>query len=153
VPVLHVRDKSYHERRRCRRDGYKERRLHLCFKEAATSRELSVRYTEDDHKILLRILSTLPSTFLPYTNPDYCMPSSRTYTSRTAVDHSVELFAELYTYFEDRQDYYNASLVLHWSDILGLRYDVWRFVSTGLFPSEEHIERWAFVDSENQDAL
>jgi hypothetical protein len=39
------------------------------------------------------------------------MPSSRTYASRTAHDYSIELFTELYIYFEDRHDYYNASLV------------------------------------------
>jgi hypothetical protein len=121
-------------------------------KKQAMSKEPSVRYTEHDHKILLRILSILPSQLPPFVNLVLYMPSSRTFTSRTAHDHRVELFAELYTYFEDRRDYYNAALVLHWSDILGLRYDVWRFVSTGLYPSEEHIETWAFVDSDNQDA-
>jgi hypothetical protein len=72
---------------------------------------------------------------------------------RTAADDNVELSAELYTYFEARHDYYNASLVLDYSDLLGLRYDVGRFVSTGLYPSKDHIETWAFVDSDNQDGF
>jgi hypothetical protein len=79
------------------------------------------------------------------------MLSSRTYTSSTAVNHVVATFTELYLYFEEHHDYYAASTVLHYSCILGLRYDVWRLVTTGLFPSEEHIEMWAFVEAENQD--
>jgi len=39
---------------------------------------------------------------------------------RTAFDNSVELFAKLFTYFEAHQDYYNAAVVLHFSEILGL---------------------------------
>jgi len=126
--------------------------LHLRLKESS-SNEQSVRYTEDDHKILLRILSILLSKLLLYSLPIPSMPSSRTYTTRTAFDNRVEFFAKLFTYFEDRQDYYTAAVVLHFSKIFGLRYDMWIFVLMGLFLSEEHIETWALVDGENQDAL
>jgi len=119
----------------------------------SSSNEQPLRYTEDEHEILLRILSLLHSKLLLYSKHKLYVPSSRTFPSRTAHDHSIELFAELYIYFEDCHDYYSASLVLHYSEILGLRYNVWRFVSTGISPSEEFIETWAFVDSDNLDAF
>ena len=119
----------------------------------ASSNEQSLRDTEDEHKILLRSLST-SQTLLPHLDkkPWSCMPSSRTYGSLTAHDFLVEQFGDLFTYFVDRHDFYSAAWVLHCTSILGVRYDVWRLLSTGLYPSEDHSGNWEIVDGENQDA-
>jgi hypothetical protein len=81
------------------------------------------------------------------------MPLSRTYTSRTAHDHVIEQFAELYSYFVDCHDFHSAARVLHCSSIVGLGYDVGRFLLMGLYPSEDHIETWAVVNNDNKDAF
>jgi hypothetical protein len=81
------------------------------------------------------------------------MPSSMTYASRTAHVHGIEQFSELYTYLVDRHNFYSAARVFHCSTLLELSYDVWRFLSTGLHPSEDHIETWAIVNSDNQDTF
>jgi hypothetical protein len=81
------------------------------------------------------------------------MPSSRTYTWRTAHDHGIKQFAELYTYFVDRQDFNSAAWVLCFSSIDGLRYNVWRILSMGLYPFQDHIETWAVVACDNLETF
>jgi hypothetical protein len=73
--------------------------------------------------------------------------------SHTAHYYLVERFAELYTLFEERREYWHCSTVLHYCSIIGIQYDVWRLVTTGLHPGEERVETWAFVNAENCDSF
>jgi hypothetical protein len=60
--------------------------------------------------------------------------------SHTAQFYIVERFAELYSFYEECREYWHCSIVLHYTTILGIQYDVWRLITTGLYPGEDHIE-------------
>jgi hypothetical protein len=59
---------------------------------------------------------------------------------RTAHDHLVRQLGELFLYYEDTSNTSGQYWTLHLAEILGITYDVCRFVHEGLLPFEEHID-------------
>jgi hypothetical protein len=67
---------------------------------------------------------------------------------RTAHDHLVQQFGELFLYYEETKNTSGLYWVLQSAEILGITYDVCRFVSMGLLPFQEHIDKFLEHDQE-----
>jgi len=59
---------------------------------------------------------------------------------RTAHDHLVRQLGELFLFYEETRNTSGQYWTLHSAEILGITYDVCRFVNEGLLPFEEHID-------------
>jgi hypothetical protein len=67
---------------------------------------------------------------------------------RTAHDHLVRQFSELFLFYEETRNNSGQYWVLHSAEIIGITYDVCRYISTGLLPFEEHIDTALIQDQE-----
>jgi hypothetical protein len=68
------------------------------------------------------------------------MFTSRQLKKRTAHDHLVQLFGELFLWYEETRNTSGQYRVLHSTEYLGITYNVYRFISTGRLPFEELID-------------
>ena len=69
-------------------------------------------------------------------------------TKRTAHDHLVQQFGELFLWYEETRNTSGQYWVLHSTEYLGITYDVCRFISTGRLPFEELIDTSHYHDQE-----
>ena len=67
---------------------------------------------------------------------------------RTAHDHLVQRFAELFLWYEETRNTSGQYWVLHSAEYLGITYDVCRYISTGKLPFEELIDTSHYHDQE-----
>ena len=67
---------------------------------------------------------------------------------RTAHDHLVRQFGELFFYYEETRNTSGQYWTLRSAETLGITYDVCRFVNEGLLPFEEHIDTNLIHDQE-----
>jgi hypothetical protein len=67
---------------------------------------------------------------------------------RTAHDHLVRQFGELFLYYEETRNTSGQYWTLHSAEILGITYDVSQFGHEGLLPFEEHIDTNHIHDQE-----
>jgi len=67
---------------------------------------------------------------------------------RTAQYHLVRQLGELFLYYEETRNTSGQYWTLHSAEILGITYDVCRFVNEGLLPLEEHIDTNLIHDQE-----
>ena len=67
---------------------------------------------------------------------------------RTAHDHLVQQFAELFLWYEETRNTSGQYWVLHSAEYLGITYDVCRYISTGRLPFEELIDTYHYHDQE-----
>ena len=72
----------------------------------------------------------------------------RQLTRRTAHDHLVRQLGELFLFYEETRNTSGQYWTLHSAEILGITYDVCRFVNEGWLPSEEHIDTNLIHDQE-----
>jgi hypothetical protein len=59
---------------------------------------------------------------------------------RTGHDHLVQQLGDLFLYYEETSCISGQHRTLRSAAILGVEYDVCRYVSTGRLPFEEHID-------------
>jgi hypothetical protein len=59
---------------------------------------------------------------------------------RTAHDHLVQQFGDLFLFYEETRNNSGQYWVLHSAEIIGITYDVCRYISTGWLPFEEPID-------------
>jgi len=76
------------------------------------------------------------------------MYTLRQLKKRTAHDHLVRQFGELFLYYEETRNTSGQYWVLNSAEILGITYDVCRFVNEGLLPFEERIDTNLIHDQE-----
>jgi hypothetical protein len=67
---------------------------------------------------------------------------------RTANDHLVQKFGELFLYYEETKNTSGQYWVFNSTEVLGITYDVCRFVSMGLLPFKEPIDTYHCHDQE-----
>ena len=67
---------------------------------------------------------------------------------RTAHDHLVQRFGELFLYYEETWNISGQSWVFHSTEYLGITYDVCRFISTGRLPFKELTDTFHYHDQE-----
>jgi hypothetical protein len=93
-------------------------------------------------KILLRFLSKQPSRLLlSSTQVNFnCMFTSIQLKKRTAHDHLVQQFRELFLWYEETRNTSAQYWVLHSAEYDGITYNVCTFVSMGRLPFEELID-------------
>ena len=73
---------------------------------------------------------------------------------RTAHDYLVQQLGELFLYYEETRNTPGQYWTLHSAEILGITYDICRFVNEGLLPFEEHIDTNLIHDqTENGDCF
>ena len=73
---------------------------------------------------------------------------------RTAHDHLVQQLGDLFLYYEETRNTSGQYWTLHSAEILGITYDICRFVNEGLLPFEEHIDTSRTHDqTENGDCF
>jgi len=66
----------------------------------------------------------------------------------TAHDHLVRQLGELFLFYEETRNTSGQYWTLYSAEILGITYDVCRFVNEGLLPFEEHIDTNHIHDQE-----
>jgi len=72
----------------------------------------------------------------------------------TAHDYLVRQFGELFLYYEETRNTSGQYWTLNSAEILGITYDVCRFIGEGLLPFEEHIDTSHIHDqTENGDSV
>jgi len=76
------------------------------------------------------------------------MYTLKTLKRRTAHDHLVQQLGELFLFHEETRNTSGKYWTLHSAEILGITYDVCRFVNEGLLPFEEHIDTHLIHDQE-----
>jgi hypothetical protein len=68
--------------------------------------------------------------------------------NRTAHDHLVRQLGELFLYYEETRNTSGQYWTLHSAEILGITYNVCRFVHEGWLPSEEYTDTSHIHDQE-----
>ena len=113
--------------------------------------KLAFRYTEDDLKILSRILSIYPHRnqspiFLPYfiNATIYYMPVHRLTHSEYALQQVVESFGNLLFSLHEHNLIHTYRLVFRIAELENIDYLVLRYLNTGLLPFEEFSEERLF---------
>jgi len=82
------------------------------------------------------------------------MYTLRQLKARTAHDHLIQKLGELFLFYEETSNTSGQYWTLHSAEILGITYDVCRFVNEGLLPFEEHIDTSLIHDqAENGDSF
>jgi len=118
-------------------------------KEPSSSSNPQSDITSEEHlKILLRILPKQHSQLLLYftlVNSKYMFTLNQS-KKRTAHDHLVRTFGELFLWYEETRNTSGQYWVLHSAKYLGITYVVCRFVSTGVLPFEELIDSYLVHD-------
>ena len=77
------------------------------------------------------------------------MYTLRQLRKRTAHDLLVRQLGELFLFYEETRNTSGQYWTLHSAEILGITYDVCRFVNEGLLPFEEHIDTNHIHDQED----
>jgi hypothetical protein len=67
---------------------------------------------------------------------------------RTAHNHLVQQFGELFLWYEETRNTSEQHWVFVSTEYLGITYDVCRFISTGKLPFEELIDTYQVYDQE-----
>jgi hypothetical protein len=67
---------------------------------------------------------------------------------RTAHDHLVQQFGELFLYYEETRNISGQSWVLHSTEYLGITYDVCTVISMGRLSFKERIDTFQIHDQE-----
>jgi hypothetical protein len=67
---------------------------------------------------------------------------------RTAQDHLVQRFAQLFLWYEETRNTSGQYWVLHSAEYLGIMYDVCRYITMGRLPFEELIDTSYIHDQE-----
>jgi hypothetical protein len=68
------------------------------------------------------------------------MYTLRQLKKRMAHDHLVRQFGELFLYYKETRNTSSQYWTLNSAEVLGITYDVCRFVSEGLLPFEKYID-------------
>ena len=78
----------------------------------------------------------------------------RQFTRPMAHDHLVWTLGDLYRYYEETNNTSGRLWVGHSTDIIGIAYDVYRFLLTGLAPTEEVFNTARYrAEVDTQDCL
>ena len=109
---------------------------------------LNIQITEDNLKILLRILSKIYSILLPMITSTlvttHYMPGHRYTQSEYALQQVVESFGNLLFSLEKQHWTHAYRVVLRFRKLENINYLVLRYLCTGALPFEELSEEWLF---------
>ena len=105
----------------------------------------NIQNTEDDLKILLRILSIITYSIfhlktLSTLVTTHCMPGHRYTQSEYALHQIVESFGNLLFSLEERHLTHTYRVVLRFCELENIDWLVLRYLRTGLLPFEEYSE-------------
>jgi len=112
---------------------------------SSSNPQSTIEYTEDDLKILSRILSIKPQLYLPYFNLVMCpyMPALRLTQSQCPHEQNVEIIGRLLLDLRDQRSILLFGLVSQKAILKNIGYKVHQYLSTGLLLferfSEDHL--------------